>query len=735
MKRRTRLSLAAVLLATCPPLASPQTKDTLLAPTSQPQRTNRLKDATSPYLQQHAHNPVDWYEWGPEALERARREDRPIFLSIGYSACHWCHVMAHESFEDNQTAQVLSAYFVSIKVDREERPDLDEIYMQATMMFTNGQGGWPMSVWLTPDLRPIFAGTYFPPQARWGRPGFADLCRQIGELWKNDRDRLLGNAQRVVEALREQPPRDADAPSVTLEHIDRVAAYLTRTFDAELGGIAGGGTNKFPPAMAMDLMLRAARRMDPGDAARCTILERVATTLDRMAAGGIHDQLAGGFCRYSTDERWLVPHFEKMLYDQALISRAYLDGYVALGRPEYADVARRVFDYVLADMQSPDGGFYSSRDADSEGKEGQYYVWTRVQIAAALGERDAALFCAYYDVSDAGNWSDPHEPGVVKNILNVPRDLETVAKQNGTGRDELARVVAEGRAQLLKVRAQRVPPHRDEKILVEWNGLMIATLARGGAVLGERRYVEAAARAAEFLLSRQQRDGRLCRSSRDGRVLPTAFLTDYAALIDGLIELYEATMERRWLERAVELNRRAVELFWDERDGGFFFTPHDHEALIVRQKDVRDSATPSGNALQLMNLLRLSVITGEAALRERAERSIRALSAGVLAGGGLSERFLCGVECALRGPIEIAIVGDPGRAETAALLRVVHGSYLPDRVLAFADPARPELAVDSPLLRGRGLVEGKPAVYVCRGYVCQRPATTVEALRGQLSGR
>lgn len=718
---------------------------------SQP-HTNRLARATSPYLLQHAQNPVDWYEWGPEALERARREDKPIFLSIGYSACHWCHVMAHESFESAEIAGVMNRLFVNVKVDREERPDLDDIYMQATMLFNRGQGGWPMSVWLTPDLKPFLAATYFPPEPRFGRPGFRDVCERIGEAWAARRDDVVRSAEQAARLLAENttatsPTPAVDAadggPGVDLELLDRTALLYVRVFDDQRGGMSGGGPNKFPPSMALDLMLRyVARTAGPqrrlaesdaphaGDARR--ILGLATLTLDRMADGGIFDQLGGGIHRYSTDPDWLVPHFEKMLYDQALVARAYLDSWQYTANPRYAQVAASIFDYVLGDLQSPDGGFYSTRDADSEGDEGRYYVWTRDEFVSVLGDDDARLLCDYYDVSDAGNWSDPHAPGQVKNILHAPHDLETVAKLRGVAPDELRRKLDAAKRSLLNARGRRVAPHRDEKVLAEWNGMMISALARGGAALDQPRYVQAAARAAEFVWSRQWRGGRLLRSYRDGRTLETAFLTDYACMIDGLIELYEATFDRRWLDRAVQLDDVLTRQFWDQERGGYYFSAHDHEPLILRPKDIRDGATPSGNSVQLMNLLRLAVMFDDPACRNRAERMIRLFGPGVAAAPGSSDRFLAGVEFALAGPVEVAVVGDSDDIRTRDLLRAVRETYLPNRVVMLHDPRRPADSVDSPLLRGRECVGGQPTAYVCRGYACRAPVTTAAALRAQL---
>ncbi|MBI5863609.1 MAG: thioredoxin domain-containing protein [Planctomycetes bacterium] len=695
---------------------------------------NRLASAASPYLLQHQRNPVDWHEWNAEALERARREDKPIFLSIGYAACHWCHVMAHESFENSDTAAVMNRHFVNIKVDREERPDLDEIYMQATMLMNHGQGGWPMSVWLTPDLRPFFAGTYFPPETRWGRIGFAELCERIGRHWIENRETLLQDARKVAAAVAASlQPFEEAGPVLSISLVDQTAELLAGAFDAIDGGLPGGGTNKFPPSMGMELMLRAAVRTADAAAAD-KLMGPVRLTLDRMARGGIFDQLAGGIARYSTDREWLVPHFEKMLYDQALVARVYVDAWQLLRDPAFADAARRIFDYVLADLRDPKGGFYSSRDADSEGQEGRYYVWTKSEIETAVGARDAALVCAYYGVTESGNWKDPHEPGVAKNILHVPTALAEFAQRHGDGLGvaELAARLEAARANLLRVRSQRTPPGLDDKVLCEWNGLVIAALARGGAVLGETRYIDAAAAAARFVLEHLRIDGRLCRSWRGGRRTTIAFLSDYACLIEGLIELYESTFERSWLDAALDLNRIAIAEFWDEQHGGFFATAHRHEQLPARPKGLRDGAVPSGNSVQLSNLLRLAALAGDAHSRGLAERMLACFAAEAAGQPTASERFLHGVELALVGSIEIAIVGAASDPQTAALLSAARQEYVPNRVIAMLDPATPQRAIESPLLRGRVPIAGKPTAYVCRAQTCLPPISDAAELRETL---
>jgi uncharacterized protein YyaL (SSP411 family) len=711
---------------------APKTMGTFQTPMG---TANRLAAATSPYLLQHAHNPVDWYEWGTEALERAKAEDKPIFLSIGYSACHWCHVMAHESFEDPAAAAVMNKYFINIKVDREERPDIDHLYMQATMLMNRGQGGWPMSVWLTPRLRPFFAGTYFPPTARWGRPGFAQVCQRIGELWNSpeDRKQLLAQGDELTHAIRDSfgvaaAPAGSGA-ALGLPLIESVAEHLSRAFDEEFGGMPGGGENKFPPSFAIDLMLRDCHTKPEGHPARARMERIVRLTLDQMSRGGIYDHLGGGIARYSTDREWHAPHFEKMLYDQALVSRCYLDASQYFNEPAYADVARSICDYIIADLQSPEGGIYSTRDADSEGEEGKYYVWTIEEVREACGDDDAAAVCAYYDVRPEGNWDDPHAPGVPKNILHIRRSEAEAAAEIGVDVAEFRARLARGRAKLLEVRGRRVPPGLDDKILAEWNGLMISSLARIGASLDEPRYVEAARRAASFILDHQRRDGRLLRSSRGGRTLDTAFLSDYAAMIDGLLELYEATFEKRWFDEALKLNDVAAELFWDPETGGYYFTANDHEHLIARHKDIRDGATPSGNSLQFLNLLRLEAMTGDKKLATMAERTLEHFHGELVETPFAYERFLSSVHFAMSGALEIAIVGDLERPETQALLRTVRTAYVPARVIMWLDPARPADAVSSPLLTGRMPVDGAPAAYVCRRYACERPVTTPAQLR------
>lgn len=698
---------------------------TMTTTSSAPAHTNRLVSATSPYLLQHAHNPVDWYPWGPEALEKARREDKPIFLSIGYSACHWCHVMERESFENESLAKVLNEHFVSIKVDREERPDLDDLYMKATVLYNQGQGGWPMSVFLTPDRKPFFAGTYFPPESRYGRPGFRDVLLKIAEVWKDERPKVLQGADSLTDAVKRYAVVEPGKDLIPHEVVGQCAGMLARAFDPDTGGMSGGGTNKFPPSMAMDLMLRTHRHSQTTTQPQAGLMEAVRTTLDHMAHGGIYDQLGGGIARYSTDVRWLAPHFEKMLYDQALVTGIYLDAYQATHDPLYGRIAREICEYVIGDLQSPEGGYYSTRDADSEGVEGKYYVWSKAEVMAALGARDGELFCSYYDVSEHGNWEE-------QNILNVPRGADVVAKLNKVSESELAASLAASRVKLLAIRGKRVEPHLDDKVLASWNGLMIASMARAGCVLDEPRFVESARRAAEFVLTRMQKDGRLLRTYRAGKTHTPGYLDDYAFFIEGLINLYEATFDLRWLEEAARLTDVAVKHFRDEK-GGFFFGADDAEEVLVRSKDADDGAIPSGNSVMMMNLLRLSAMLDRKAYAGEAEGIMRAFGTRVKDHPASAERMLAAVDYYWSRPTEVVIMSASRGAETAAMLRTVWQTYLPNKVVVGAIGAADAAAAKMiPLLADRKAIDGKPTAYVCENFVCKRPTTSVDELKKML---
>ena len=665
--------------------------------------TNRLARETSPYLLQHAENPVDWYPWGEEALNRAAQEDKPIFLSIGYAACHWCHVMERESFENEAIAQILNRFFVSIKVDREERPDLDDVYMAATLAIS-GSGGWPMSVFLLPDRRPFFAGTYFPPSDRYGRPGFASLLTRIAELFNERREDLLREASELVTHVRAGFERDAPA-RVSRKRVAEAVVDLGRTFDAEWGGF--GPAPKFPPSASLGLLLR--EHYASGDERALTMAK---TTLDRMKDGGIYDQLAGGFARYSTDAHWLAPHFEKMLYDNAELSRVYLEAFQVTGDPEYRRVAAETLDYVVREMQGKDGGYFSATDADSEGEEGKFFVWALDEIQAELDTESADHFAFFYDVTAEGNWEG-------KNILRRRRTLAEAAAALGLTPERLEASLAASKAKLYAARSERVPPLLDDKVITSWNGLMIGAMAFGHRVLRDPRYLESAERAARFVLSSLVRpDGGLYRTTRAGRAHIDAYLEDYAYLADALIGLYEAGAPSEYLLRALTLAERTLQDF-GEAGGGFFSTARGHEALVARPREGHDGAIPSANAVAARALARLGRHFGREDLLSRAREAIDAY-------GGLVERAPRGFATSLAvidfleaPPAELAIVGRK-RAEREALEVELARHFLPHHVLGHADPEAPD-ARELPLLAGKTAVGGKAALYVCQNFACQAP--------------
>jgi uncharacterized protein len=678
---------------------------------------NRLAHSTSPYLLQHAHNPVDWYPWGEEALQRAREEDRPILLSIGYSACHWCHVMERESFEDESIAALMNAHFVCIKVDREERPDLDEIYMAATQAMNQGQGGWPMTVFLTPDLEPFFAGTYFPPTDRYGRPGFPTLLTRLAELWRDQRGRVREQGKEMVQHLRRGV---ATTPGSSLgeEELRAALAQYTEDFDPRHGGF--GGPPKFPPAVALMLLLRLHRRFGDPHA-----LDMARRTLREMAAGGMYDQIGGGFHRYSVDEHWLVPHFEKMLYDNALLARAYLEAHQATGEAPYARVATEVLDYVLREMTSHEGGFYSATDADSEGEEGRFFVWTPDEVEEALGDAEAARrFCAYYGITATGNWEG-------HSIPNVSRTGARVAASLGLTPEALEAEVAALKPRVYEARRRRVAPALDDKVLTSWNALMISAFAEGYRVLGVPRYLEAATRAARFVLAELRTpQGRLLRTWRGGRAHLNAYLEDHAYLAEALIDVYEAGGEETFLREAERLASATLRLFADP-EGGFYSTAADHESLIVRHREGNDGAIPSGNAAAALALARLSHHLDRPELREEALRALRTWGRSISRHPRAFAKSLIALDLLLEGPIELAFVGASGSADLDALRREVARHFLPNRIVAHHDPAGPPSAL--PLLAGKAPLAGAAALYVCRNFACRRPVTTAAEVAGALA--
>ncbi len=677
---------------------------------------NRLIHSTSPYLLQHAHNPVDWYPWSEEALARARDEDRPILLSIGYSSCHWCHVMERESFENEAIAALMNANFVCIKVDREERPDLDDIYMAATLAMNRGQGGWPMTVFLTPKQEPFFAGTYFPPEDRYGRPGFPTLLERIGEIWREDPRGIAEQALKVAEFLRSNAEAQLKGdPSV--ESWSAFEEQCASEFDSRFGGF--GSAPKFPPHQALLVLLRQGRA-DSESRARFM----ATTTLDGMAAGGIYDQVGGGFARYSTDREWLVPHFEKMLYDNAQLARAYTEAWQVTGQVAYQRVARETLDYVLREMTSPEGGLYSATDADSEGVEGRFFVWTKAEIEVLIGsESEAAAFCDYYDVTDTGNWEG-------QAILNPRFSREEVAKRHQLSAADLDAIIAKGRCLLYGARSKRVPPALDDKTLTSWNGLMIGAMAEAGRVFGEPRYMDAARRAATFLWDVHRKSGRLLRSSRKGVAQGEAFLEDYAFLANALIDLSEAggAESSVWLERARELAESILDLF-ASKDGGFYSTSRFNETLLMRHREGHDGATPSANACAALALARLGVHFDRGSFRDAASGAIGAYGLAVEKQPRAVPTSLLVLDFLRNGPTEIALVGDPADERTKALDNVIASTFLARRVIARGDGSTSL----QPLLRGKTLVNGAPAVYVCRNYACDLPITDPELLRTRLA--
>jgi uncharacterized protein YyaL (SSP411 family) len=674
--------------------------------------TNRLSRETSPYLRQHAHNPVDWFPWGDEAIAKARELDRPIFLSIGYSACHWCHVMERESFEDETIGQLLNEHFVSIKVDREERPDLDQIYMAAVQLLTQ-HGGWPMSVWLTPALKPFYGGTYFPPRDLYGRPSFRRVLEALVKAWKEQRDAIEENAVQLTGSVQEMLHLVPGEGTLDAEMLRQANAQIRRRFDPQYGGF--GAAPKFPHPMELRLLLRIADRFDDD-----TALSMVQKTLDGMARGGMYDQLGGGFHRYSTDAQWLVPHFEKMLYDNALLVPAYLEAFQVTKEPFYRTIAEETLDYVVREMTSPDGPFYSTQDADSEGEEGKFFVWSAAEVEQVLGKDDADFFGSVFDVTPGGNWE-----GV--NILHRVRSDEQDAALLKLPLDDFRKRVARCKAKLLEVRSRRIWPGRDEKILTAWNGIMIGAFADASQVLDKPAYAQAAKKAADYLLrAMRSADGRLLRTTFAGAEAKlNGYLEDYSYLIDGLVSLYEATFESRWLTEAAKLADVLVEQFWDAKDGGFFYTGKDHESLIARTKDPHDNATPSGNAMAVTGLLRLARLTGRTDLQEKAEKTLD-LFRGVMSDHPLAAgQMLIALDFHL-GPVrEIVVLGDPASDPYREALRLIRSRFRPHTVLAGGE-------ADLPLLAGRR-AEGPLAVFVCENGTCQSPVHTIADLELVLS--
>jgi len=678
--------------------------------------TNRLANENSPYLLQHADNPVDWFPWGEAALSKARSEDKPILLSIGYAACHWCHVMAHESFEDEETARLMNAWFVNIKVDREERPDLDNIYMQAVVAVT-GQGGWPMTVFLTPEGKPFFGGTYFPPMQRYGMPAFRQVLQSVASAWRDRRDEVDQSAEQIMDHLSRSIQQDIkqEPQSISPSILTEATQQLSNRFDTVWGGFSPAP--KFPQPMVIEFLLREYIRIGDQNALRMAEL-----TLEKMAVGGMYDHLGGGFARYSTDERWLVPHFEKMLYDNALLARVYLHAWQITHKPLYRQVVEETLDYILRELTHPEGGFYSSQDADSEGVEGKFYVWSRQEVEALLGE-DMLLFSRVYDVTQGGNWEG-------SNILHLVEPIEVTAGTLGLQVEQVTERVQFARQKLFAARTRRVHPGLDSKVLTAWNGLAMAAFAEAGSILDRQDYLNSASRNAEFIFVQLRTpDGRLMRTWKDGGTSKgSGFLEDYAFLADGLLALYQAGFDERWFKWARELADLVLVHFKDSEMDGFYDTADDHERLITRPKDLEDNATPSGNSRTASVLFQLGLYTGEQAYIRSAEKAMGAM-ADLLPRYPFGFGEWLGAASLWNGsPLEVALVGT--LEDTKKFLKELKTKYRPFMVKASGIPDKP---TEIPLLEDRPLVNGQAAAYVCQRFVCLAPVTDPQALASQLA--
>ena len=722
--------------------------------------TNRLAQEKSPYLLQHAHNPVDWYPWGEEAFRKAREEHKPIFLSIGYSTCHWCHVMEEESFVNPEIAKILNEYFVSIKVDREERPDVDHIYMQAVMAMT-GSGGWPMSIFLTPDLKPFYGGTYFPPTDKWGRSGFITVLNAIHQKWLSGREDLIKSGEELAQAIQTETSQQSARHELNEKTLRVAYEQLESRFDNDKGGF--GEAPKFPQGHILSFLLRYWKRTGESEA-----LQMVEKTLDEMAGGGMYDQIGGGFHRYSTDHKWHVPHFEKMLYDQAILARSYLEAYQATGKTEYARIAREIFDYVLRDMTGPEGAFYSAEDADSapdsskpgEKKEGAFYVWSQNEILTALGNKKGEIFNYHFGVEPNGNAAeDPHGEFGGKNILFAARTLEETAKKFGKPESEIEHSISDSKKMLFALRAKRPRPHLDDKVLTDWNGLMILSLAYGARILEDDHYLSAAKRAADFILEnmastviaspakrgaaiseiasvaslpRNDKHRRLMHRYREGDISVTGFLEDYAFFANGLFELYEATFDPRYLEEAKFFSEETIKLFWDESRGGFFLTGRDAEKLISRTKDFYDGAIPSGNSIATLALFRIGRLTMDRSFEERAQKTLEAFSAQLAQYPSGFSQMMIALDFAIGPTREIVIAGNEKDEKVSEMIREINSRFLPNQIVVFhpsGGKGAQKIENFSPFVKNQTALEGKATAYVCKNYVCELPVTEIESLK------
>jgi uncharacterized protein YyaL (SSP411 family) len=679
---------------------------------TRPKFTNRLVNETSPYLLQHAHNPVDWYPWCEEAFERAKVEDKPVLVSIGYSACHWCHVMERESFEDEETAKIMNENFINIKVDMEERPDIDQIYM-TFVQATTGNGGWPLNVFVTPDKKPFFGGTYFPPQDRYNLPSFRRVLMAVAEAWRKDKNKLIESANEMIRQIESAIKVETKFSDLNQQISDIAFEKLLKSYDEKNGGF--GGAPKFPPSMTLEFLLRYYNRTKNKKA-----LEVVTKTCRKMASGGIYDHLGGGFHRYSVDAFWLVPHFEKMLYDNAQLARVYLHTFQVTGDEFFKRIAIETLEYVRREMLSHEGGFYSTQDADSEGEEGKFFLWTLDEIEELLGKEDAQIFCFYYGVTEDGNFEG-------KNILNTKYTPDETAEILKISVERLLEVIEKGKRILFEHREKRIRPFRDEKILTSWNGLMIATFAEASVILDLPEYMEIAEKNATFLLGKLRKDGKLLHVCKDATTKLNAYLEDYANLADGLLELYQVSGKTQYLKEALQLADEMIEKFWDEQEGGFFSTSHDHEELILRLKEFQDNATPSGNSVAADVLLKLFKLTEKPKYQEYAVEVLKKAMPQAVRYPNAFGRSLSVFEFYISPTKEIVIFGEKGKELEKEIWKI----YLPNKIVILSsNKADADLI---PLLESKKPIEGKPTAYVCINGTCKEPVTEAEKLKIQLS--
>lgn len=652
--------------------------------------TNRLAKAMSFYLRQHAHNPVDWYPWGEEAISRAKEENKPIFLSIGYSSCHWCHVMEKECFANEDIARIMNERFINIKVDREERPDLDEIYMQAVQLIT-GAGGWPLNVFLTPQLVPFFGGTYFPPVERGGMISFPKVLIAVSEFYRNNQEEVEKGGLTIKETLQKMMDLNSTVEEIDLHIIIKTQEILASQFDPLNGGV--GPAPKFPNPPLLFFLLRQSQNNEA--------LAMVELTLEKMAGGGIHDHLGGGFHRYAIDAQWILPHFEKMLYDNALLAHVYLEAYQATQKRLFLQVAERIFDYILREMRDPQGGFYSSQDADSEGEEGKFFLWTKDEVLSLLGKDQGTVFSAYYGITAEGNFRGG------QNVLYNAQSREKISARYDISLEELEDLLAEGRKILLAEREKRVKPATDKKIVLAWNGLMISAFALAFEITGKRYYGQVAAQAASFIMEKMRKNGLLFRVLTQGQPQNVGFADDYAFFIQALLDLYEATFEKRYLKEAENLNHEMIERFWDDENGGFFYIAKENKSLIIRPKKIYDNVLPSANSIAVTNLLRLSFLTGDGLLRERAQKILRLYYPSICVSPLAFSYMLSNLDFYFN-PIEIRLIGVKEDSKTERMLNTIYKKYLPHKILNFqVSPALP-------------LKEGStyPSIFICRGSTC-----------------